>query len=102
MYDQIASNKRRTVMLVLGAFLLLGGLGFFIGWLYNSGPVGLVIALVVAGLMSIGSYRFGDKIVLASARAREVSPQDEPRQHNVVEGLAIAAGVPNPRCDVVT
>jgi heat shock protein HtpX len=39
--------------------------------------------------------------VLASTRAKEVSPEDEPRLHNVVEGLAIAAGVPKPRVYVV-
>jgi heat shock protein HtpX len=101
MYEQISSNKRRTAVLVLGALVLLGALGFFIGWLYNFGPGGLVIALAIAAVMSIGSYRYGDKIVLASARAREVSPQEEPRLHNVVEGLAIAAGIPKPRVYVV-
>src|SRR5438132_2178451 len=101
MYEQIGSNKRRTILLVLGAFVLLGALGFFIGWLTSSGPVGLAIALGVAAVLSIGSYLYGDKIVLASARAREVSPQEEPRLHNVVEGIAIAAGMPKPRVYVV-
>ena len=36
--------------------------------------------------------------MLASARAKEVTPEQEPRLHNVVEGLAIAAGVPKPAC----
>jgi heat shock protein HtpX len=100
-YEQIASNKRRSILLVLGALLLLGAVGYAIGLIYASGPVGLVIALVIAGFMSIGSYRYGDKVVLASARAREVSAEQEPRLHNVVEGLAIAAGTPKPRVYVV-
>lgn len=101
MYEVIASNKRRTVVLVLGALLLLGALGYFIGYLSYSGPAGLVVALAIALVMSIGSYRYGDRIVLASARAREVTPDEEPRLHNIVEGLSIAAGIPKPRVYVV-
>jgi heat shock protein HtpX len=100
-YEQIASNKRRSILLVVGALLLLGAVGYAIGSIYSSGPVGLVIALVIAGFMSIGSYRYGDKVVLASARAREVTAEQEPRLHNVVEGLAIAAGTPKPRVYIV-
>lgn len=101
MYEQIASNKRRSILLVVGALLLLGAVGYAIGLIYASGPVGLVIALVIAGFMSIGSYRYGDKVVLASARAREVSAEQEPRLHNVVEGLAIAAGTQKPRVYII-
>ena len=39
--------------------------------------------------------------MLASARAREVSAEQEPRLHNIVEGLAIAAGIPKPRVYIV-
>ncbi len=101
MYEQIASNKRRTLLLVLGAVVFLGLIGYAIGLFTSSGPVGLVAALVVAIVMSLGSYFAGDRIVLASTRAREVSPQEEPRLHNIVEGLAIAAGIPKPRVYVV-
>ena len=101
MYEQIASNRRRTVLLILGAFLLLGAVGYALGLLWASGPAGLVIALVIAAVMSIGSYRYGDRVVLASARAREVSSEEQPRLHNVVEGLSIAAGIPKPRVYVI-
>jgi heat shock protein HtpX len=102
-YEEIAQNKRRTWLLIIGAFLLLGAVGYLLGlWLGNgAGPAGLVIALILAAVMSIGSYRYGDRVVLASAHAREVTPQQEPRLHNIVEGLAIAAGIPKPRVYVV-
>ncbi len=88
-------------MLVLGAFILLGAVGYALGLLWASGPAGLVIALVIAAAMSIGSYRYGDRVVLASARAREVSHEEQPRLHNIVEGLSIAAGIPKPRVHVI-
>ncbi len=101
MYEQIASNKRKSVLLILGALLLLGAVGYALGVIWYSGPAGAVIALVIAAAMSIGSYRYGDRLVLASTRAREVAPDEQPRLHNVVEGLAIAAGIPKPRVYVV-
>jgi heat shock protein HtpX len=100
-YEQIAANKRKTVLLFVLALLLLGGVGYALGLLTDSGPVGLVIALVVAIALSVGSYFYGDRIVLASTRAKEVSPEDAPRLHNIVEGLSIAAGIPKPRVWIV-
>jgi heat shock protein HtpX len=100
-YEQIASNKRRTWILIAGAVLLLGLVGYVLGTLWASGPAGLVVALVLALVLSIGSYRYGDRVVLASTRAKEVGPDEQPRLHNIVEGLSIAAGIPKPRVYVV-
>ncbi|MEX0756143.1 MAG: M48 family metalloprotease [Actinomycetota bacterium] len=102
MYEQIASNKRKTVLIVFGAFALLVAVGFALGVLAgSSGPVGLAIAVAVAAVLSFSSWRYGDRIVLASARAKPVTPDEEPRLHNIVEGLAIAAGVPKPSVYVI-
>jgi heat shock protein HtpX len=100
-YEQIASNRRRTWLLIAGAVILLGAVGYALGLLRASGPAGLVIALVIAIALSIGSYRYGDRVVLASSRAKEVSAEEQPRLHNIVEGLSIAAGIPKPRVHVV-
>ena len=97
MYEQIAANKRKTALLFVLALLLLGGVGYALGLLTQSGPTGLAIALIVAVVMSVGSYLYGDRIVLASTRAREVTAEEAPRLHNIVEGLSIAAGIPKPR-----
>ena len=101
MYEEIAANKRRTVLLVLGAVLFLGLIGYAIGLYWGTGPAGLVVAAGIAVVLSLASYFAGDRLVLASARAKEVSAEEEPRLHNIVEGLAIAAGVPKPRVYVV-
>lgn len=101
MYEQIAANRRKTVVLLLAAAVFAGLIGYAIGWYWGTGPVGLVIALVIAGALSIGSYFSGDKLVLASTRARLTTPEQEPRLHNIVEGLSIAAGLPKPRVYIV-
>ena len=104
MYEQIAANKRKTVLLIFGAIVLLGAVGYVLGlWYggYASGVYGLVGAVALAVVLSLGSFFGGDRLVLASTRAREVTPQEQPRLHNIVEGLAIAAGIPKPKVYVI-
>ena len=101
MYEEIASNKRKTFLLLFVAFVALGIIGYVIGSMSGIGWAGVAIALVIAVFLQLGAYFSGDRMVLASARATEVSPEDQPRLHNIVEGLAIAAGVPKPRVYVV-
>lgn len=90
------------MLLVLGAVVFLGLIGYVVGYRFFSGGVlGLMIALAIAVAISASSYFYGDRMVLAATGAREVAPEDEPRLHNIAEGLAIAAGVPKPRVYVV-
>ena len=102
MYEQIAANKRKTVLLIFGAIVLLGAVGYALGlWAAGSGIYGLVGAVALAIVLSLGAYFGGDRLVLASTRAREVTPQEQARLHNIVEGLSIAAGTPKPRVYVI-
>ena len=101
MYEQIASNKRKTALLVVGAIVFLAAIGYLIGWFFGTGPLGLIVAFALAIVLSVSSYFYGDRLVLASTRARKVTADDEPRLHNLIEGLAIAAGVPKPEVYVV-
>jgi len=103
-YEQIAANKRKTFLLIFGAIVLLGAVGYVLGlWYggYGSAVYGLVGAVALAVVLSLGSFFGGDRLVLASTRAREVTPQEQPRLHNIVEGLSIAAGIPKPRVYVI-
>jgi heat shock protein HtpX len=101
MYEQIAANKRKTAVLLVLAIVFLAAVGYAVGLIFGVGPVGLLVALVVSVFLQVGAFQFGDRLVLASARAREVTPQEQPRLHNIVEGLSIAAGIPKPRVWVV-
>ena len=101
MWDLYKKNTRRSMLLTAGFVLIVLAIGWLFGQLYGGGFIGLGIAAVVATLMTWLSYRNGDKIVLAVSRAKEVSHADEPRLHNIVEGLAIAAGIPKPKVYVV-
>jgi len=101
MYEQIASNKRKSFFLVLFFLCLIFLLAWFFGQLIDLGIHGLILAVVIAIAMTAGGYYSSDKIVLAISRAKPVEKQDYPYLYNVVEGLAIAAGIPKPRCYII-
>lgn len=101
MYEQIASNKRKSFFLILFFLGLIFALAWLFGELTNLGPQGLILAGIIAVAMTFGSYYSSDKIVLAISRARPVEKKDYPYLYNVVEGLAIAAGLPKPRCYII-
>lgn len=100
-YAQQSANRRNSVILALVVVVLLGILGFAIGYALTGDPVGAVgttiVALVVGLLMSIGSYFAGDKLVLAASGAKPVDETTAPQLMNVVREMAIAANVPMPK-----
>jgi heat shock protein HtpX len=101
MYEQISRNKWKSFFLVLFFLCLIFALAWVFGELTHLGPYGLILAAVIAVAMTWGSYYASDKIVLAISRAKPVEKKDYPYLYNVVEGLAIAAGLPKPRCYII-
>jgi heat shock protein HtpX len=99
--EQIARNKRKTFLLLALAVLFTALIGWALGYLWFSGPAGVIVAVILAIVLSLSSYFYGDRAVLASTHAKAVTPEQEPRLHNIVEGIAIAAGVPKPAVYVV-
>ncbi len=101
MYEQIIRNKLKSFLLVLFfmafVFLLVWVFEELTGW----GRGGLILALVVSVVMATGGYYYSDRIVLAISRARPVTREEFPYLYHTVEGLAIAAGLPPPRCYVI-
>lgn len=101
MYEQITRNKWRSFFLVLFFLCLVFAISWAFGEVTGWGTQGLIIAAVIAVAMTFGSYYASDKIVLAISRARPVKKEEYPYLYNVAEGLAIAAGLPKPRCYVI-
>jgi heat shock protein HtpX len=101
MYEQIARNKWKSAALVVFFVAFI----FVLTWVFEEvtgwGKGGLVLAVVVSVVIAAGGYFASDKIVLAISKARPVTKEEFPYLYNVVEGLAIAAGIPAPRCYVI-
>ena len=113
------ANQRATRWLVLSLLSILTVLGYLLGWGLQLGmgyfpPEAesiwffsgwgfrvAVVLLVIGSVWTWITFLKGDRIVLRLTGAIEVSPDDEPMLHNVVEEMAIAAGIVKPRVFVL-
>lgn len=59
------------------------------------------IALIISGLISLGSYYYSDKLVLAMSKAKQIKKQDNPEFFRIVENLCIGVGLPMPRVYII-
>lgn len=89
-------NNLKTLVLIV----LMSGIVLWIGGALG-GYSGLMIALVIALVLNVGSFWFSDTLVAKMYGAKEVSPQDSPRLHEMVERLSRNASIPKPRVLVV-
>jgi len=95
MYNQIASNKRRTWLLLLGFLVLLWGFAYVLSKALGN-PGLLFYVGLFAIVYAIFSYFAGAKIALAVNGAKKITKKDNPRLWRTVENLAITEGLPMP------
>ena len=85
-------NTLKTGFLLVVMSSLLVMAGYFLG-----GVGGMAIALVLSIGMNFMAYWHSDKLALRMAGAKEVTPQDAPVLHSIVEEQAMLSGLPKPR-----
>jgi heat shock protein HtpX len=100
-YDQVAQNKRRSVLLIVGFVALVAAVGAALNLLLGNGVAFIIGGTVLAGGFAFFSYWKSDAIALRVSRAHPASVEEYARLHNLVEGLCIAGGLPKPRIYVV-
>jgi heat shock protein HtpX len=89
-------NMFKTTILLAtltGLFVIVGNL--------LGGTSGMVIAFFFAVIMNLGAYWFSGDVALRMAGAREVSPEQAPELHQLVEELATYARLPKPRVAII-
>jgi heat shock protein HtpX len=116
LYEQQRSNRRKTwlIMIVFVALLCILGLGFDAFYLSAAGgyiPIGSLMALAVGSVSALVGYYRGDRAVLLATSARpldeveasadEASKLKVRQLRNVVDEMAIAAGLPRPDVYIV-
>jgi len=57
----------------------------------------LAVVIVIAGGLLFAQYWFSDRIALAAMRAREVTPEQEPRLHGLIDRICATANMDKPR-----
>lgn len=107
-YEAQSANKRKTfiVMAFFVIFVTLAtyfiGMAFSYNYGYDAGGLGIIgIALIISGAVSIGSYYFSDKAVLAISGARPADKTRDYEFYTVTENLALGAGLPMPKLYVI-
>jgi heat shock protein HtpX len=100
-YDQVAQNKRRSILLIAVFVGVTTAVIAVILWLLDFGISAVIIAAVVAIASAWGSYWKSDAIALKVSRARPADRETYARLHNLVEGLCIASGLPKPGIYVI-
>ena len=102
LFDQIASNKRRTWVLLVAFFALLALIGAAVGYLWLDSPFGgMVIAFIIGGIYAVSMIFQSTEIVMSMNGAREVSEQEAPELYHVVQDMAMVAQIPMPRVYIV-
>jgi heat shock protein HtpX len=107
-YEQIASNKRRTVIYLVLFFAFWCGIGVAVGEIagYRSGSVApLVVGGILAGIAALIGIAYtlgsGASLVLSVSGARPADPVKYKELHDIVEALAIGSGLPKPTVYVI-
>ena len=100
MYSAIAANKRKTVLIMAIFLVIIGGLGWIFGAIYQY-PDFIYLGLIVGGVYALIQYFAAAKLALAVNGAQEVTKQEQPRLYRTVENLAITTGMPMPKVYVI-
>lgn len=105
LFDQIETNKRNSIALaaiVLGVVICLV---YTMARIFDpaSASLFLFVAIIIMAIHIYVSYKYGDQIVLSATKARPASPKVVKEKHliDVVEGLALAAGIPAPKAYII-
>ena len=103
LYQQIAQNKRKTVLVMVGFFLLVALIGAAIGYLFAGSAVGgIIIAGIIALIYMSVIIGQSTDVVMNMNNAHEIhSAQEAPALWHVVEDMAMVAQVPMPRVYII-
>ncbi len=97
--DQISRNKWKSFFLIFVIFVIFVALGYVISFAFNPGYFFIIMSISI--VFSLGyilfSYYNSGKIAIASVGAKPATREHHKEYYNLVEGLAIASGLPMPK-----
>ncbi|MCX7757871.1 MAG: zinc metalloprotease HtpX [candidate division WOR-3 bacterium] len=101
LYDLISKNKLRTYLFIIGFSLILGLIGYLLAQVFHWGIEFYILFALIIVFYNIILYYNSDKLALAFSNARPAPPEKYYQLHNIVEEVAIAAGVPKPKVYII-
>ncbi|MCH7952190.1 M48 family metallopeptidase [Patescibacteria group bacterium] len=100
-YEQVDRNKQKSLIIMVGFVLFIGVAVWALSEALGYGPSITGLALIVAGIMSLGSYYYSDRIILSLSKARQANRKKDFNFYTVTENLSIAAQLPIPKLYVI-
>ena len=100
-YSAISANKNKTWLIMVLFVLIITTVVYVFSKALGYGLGFAGIALILAGITSIGSYYYSDKIILATSHAKPIQKSDNPELFRTVENLCIGDGLPMPKIYVM-
>lgn len=101
LYRQIAANKRKTRVILFTFMLFAILLAFALTAYFDWSPAGTVLVLIGMAVLMLIQYGAASSMVLGISGAQPARREDYPFIYHTVEGLAIAAGIPVPKCYII-
>jgi len=100
-YEQIKNNKIRSTLIIslFSGFIIL--VAYIITRAYNLDGTFLVFAFLFSIISSLGSYFYGDKMVLALNQAQPANKNNYPLLYQVVENISIVNQTPMPKIYII-
>ncbi len=95
--DRGLTARMTLVMFLLGALFV----ALIVGLMYAVSSPGLVLLIGIGGL-GIAWYQWysSDKVAMRAMRAREVTPEEAPELHGMIDRLCALADMPKPRVGI--
>lgn len=103
LYEQIQSNKRRTIVLLVGFLILVGVVGAAVGYLLlDSLETGVIGALLIGAVYTVIMISNSTNVVMAMNHGQEITQADQaPELWHTVEDMAMVAQLPMPRVFII-
>jgi heat shock protein HtpX len=119
LYAHIVANRRRSVILIGGLFVLIYMLVFafvlaFNGIMMGDEPLDVILnesvlqftwllpfATMAGALWVFIGYQFHQRLIDMSTGATDVTREEEPRLYNLLENLCISRGIPTPKLQII-
>ena len=102
LYQQIARNKRKTVVVMAAFVIILTLVGAGFGYLFSNTPwTGIFIALIGSLTYIFLVMRDPANMVMSLNHAQEIHEQDNPQLWHIVEDMAMVGRVPMPRVFII-
>lgn len=95
--DSGLTARMTLVMFLLGALFV----GLVVGMMYAVDSPGLAMLIGIGGI-AVAFYQWwsSDKVAMRAMRAREVTPEEAPELHGMIDRLCALADMPKPRVGI--